>query len=157
MSVQAKARKRLAQVLRPVSDSFDPAGYPDLAGRMGSRTIAAVWKLDDRRAPGGHHGFLYPGVDTLRYGHPAANSLSHSTHGRQALLGSNRRPYPDLAAGVTSEIIRGGAEKARKAAWFIAGGHHHPGHEPKYVCRAGLCGPGRILSKAASAPATAWC
>jgi selenide,water dikinase len=60
---------------------------------------------------------------------------------------------PDLPEEISSEIIRGGAEKAREAGVVIAGGHTVQDKEPKYgLVVVGFVHPERMLSKAGAAP-----
>ena len=55
---------------------------------------------------------------------------------------------PDLPAEYTTEIIRGGAEKAREAGVVIAGGHTVQDKEPKYgMVVIGFVDPAKYLTK----------
>lgn len=144
-------------MLRPVSDSFDPAGYPDLLVGMGSPDDAAVWKLDDRRALVVTTDFFTPVVDDpYAYGAiAAANSLSdiYAMGGKPFLALNIAALPPDLPPEITSEIIRGGAEKAREAGVVIAGGHTIQDTEPKYgLVALGFVDPDRMLSKGGVRP-----
>jgi len=97
---------------------------------------AAVWKLDETRALVITTDFFTPVVDDpYDYGAiSAANSLSDVyAMGGKPVLGLNVAALPpDLPASISSEIIRGGAEKAREAGVIIAGGHTVQDKEPKY-------------------------
>lgn len=64
----------------------------------------------------------------------AANSLSDVyAMGGRPFLALNIAALPDnLPPEVSSEILRGGAEKAREAGVVIAGGHTVKDKEPKY-------------------------
>jgi selenide,water dikinase len=54
----------------------------------------------------------------------------------------------DLPIEITSEILRGGAEKAREAGVVIAGGHTVKDKEPKYgLVVVGFVDPNRMLTK----------
>mgnify|MGYP005815425367 CR=1 FL=1 len=80
----------------------------------------------------------------------AANSLSDIyAMGGTPFLALNITAVPDdLPAEITSEIMRGGAEKAREAGVVIAGGHTVKDREPKYgLVALGFVEPDRMLSK----------
>lgn len=113
---------------------------------------AAVWRLDDERAIVVTTDFFTPVVDdAYDYGSiAAANSLSDVyAMGGQPFLALNVAALPDnLPAEISSEIIRGGAEKAREAGVVIAGGHTVKDKEPKYgLVVIGFVDPRRMLSK----------
>ena len=113
---------------------------------------AAVWRLDDERAIVVTTDFFTPVVDdAYDYGAiAAANSLSDVyAMGGQPFLALNVAALPDdLPAEISSEIIRGGAEKAREAGVVIAGGHTVKDKEPKYgLVVLGFVDPRKMLSK----------
>jgi len=113
---------------------------------------AAVWRLDDERAIVVTTDFFTPVVDdAYDYGAiAAANSLSDVyAMGGQPFLALNVAALPDnLPAEISSEIIRGGAEKAREAGVVIAGGHTVKDKEPKYgLVVIGFVDPRKMLSK----------
>ena len=113
---------------------------------------AAVWRLDEARALVVTTDFFTPVVDdAYDYGSiAAANSLSDVyAMGGQPFLALNVAALPDnLPAEISSEIIRGGAEKAREAGVVIAGGHTVKDHEPKYgLVVIGFVEPRKMLSK----------
>ncbi len=96
--------------------------------------------------------FFTPVVDTAyEYGSiAAANSLSDVyAMGGQPFLALNIAALPDtLPAEISSEIMRGGAEKAREAGVVIAGGHTVKDKEPKYgLVAIGFVDPRKIISK----------
>ena len=97
---------------------------------------AAVWRLDDEKAIVVTTDFFTPVVDdAYDYGSiAAANSLSDVyAMGGKPVLALNVAALPDnLPDEISSEIIRGGAEKAREAGTVIAGGHTVRDKEPKY-------------------------
>jgi selenide, water dikinase len=97
---------------------------------------AAVWRIDDTRALVFTTDFFTPVVDDpYDYGAIAvANSLSDIyAMGGQPALALNIAAFPaDLPVELISEILRGGAEKAREAGVVIAGGHTVQDKEPKY-------------------------
>jgi len=69
--------------------------------------------------------------------------------GGKPFLALNVAALPDnLPAEISSEIIRGGAEKAREASVVIAGGHTVKDKEPKYgLVVVGFVDPHKMLSK----------
>ena len=119
---------------------------------LGEPDDAAVWRLDEDRALVVTTDFFTPVVDdAYDYGAiAAANSLSDVyAMGGQPFLALNVAALPgDLPAEISSEIIRGGAEKAREAGVVIAGGHTVKDDEPKYgLVVIGFVDPHKMLSK----------
>ena len=113
---------------------------------------AAVWRLDEDRAIVVTTDFFTPVVDdAYDYGSiAAANSMSDIyAMGGQPFLALNIAALPDnLPDEISSEIIRGGAEKAREAGVVIAGGHTVKDKEPKYgLVVIGFVDPRKMLSK----------
>jgi selenide, water dikinase len=113
---------------------------------------AAVWRLSDEQAIVVTTDFFTPVVDTpYEYGAiAAANSLSDVyAMGGKPFLALNIAALPDnLPVEVSSEILRGGAEKAREAGVVIAGGHTVKDKEPKYgLVAIGFVHPQKIISK----------
>lgn len=142
----------MTQVLRPIKDIFDPASYPDLLVGLTSPDDAAVWRLSDEQAIVITTDFFTPVVDTpYEYGSiAAANSLSDVyAMGGKPFLALNIAALPDnLPAEISSEILRGGAEKAREAGVVVAGGHTVKDKEPKYgLVAIGFVHPQKIISK----------
>jgi selenide, water dikinase len=118
---------------------------------------AAVWRLDESRALVATTDFFTPIVDdAYDYGAiAAANSLSDIyAMGGRPFLALNIAALPeDLPADVSSEILRGGAEKAREAGVVIAGGHTVKDSEPKYgLVALGFVEPTKMLSKSGLQP-----
>jgi selenide,water dikinase len=96
--------------------------------------------------------FFTPVVDdAYDYGAiAAANSLSDVyAMGGKPFLALNVAALPDdLPADISTQIIRGGAEKAREAGVVIAGGHTVKDKEPKYgLIVIGFVDPRKMLSK----------
>jgi selenide,water dikinase len=121
---------------------------------------AAVWRLDEERAIVVTTDFFTPVVDdAYDYGAiAAANSLSDVyAMGGKPFLALNVAALPeDLPDEITSEIIRGGAEKAREAGVVIAGGHTVKDKEPKYgLVVIGFVDPRRMLTKGGLKPGDA--
>ena len=113
---------------------------------------AAVWRLDKERAIVVTTDFFTPVVDdAYDYGAiAAANSLSDVyAMGGKPFLALNIAALPEnLPDEISSEIIRGGAEKAREAGVVIAGGHTVKDKEPKYgLVVIGFVDPRTMLSK----------
>jgi selenide, water dikinase len=113
---------------------------------------AAVWRLDEERAIVVTTDFFTPVVDdAYDYGAiAAANSLSDVyAMGGKPFLALNVAALPEnLPDEISSEILRGGAEKAREAGVVIAGGHTVKDKEPKYgLVVIGFVDPRRMLSK----------
>lgn len=144
-------------MLRPLNDIFQDQDYPDLLVGLGHPDDAAVWTLDRDRALIVTTDFFTPVVDDpYDYGAiAAANSLSDIyAMGGEPFLALNVAAFPpDLPSQITSEIIRGGAEKAREAGAVLAGGHTIQDQEPKYglIC-LGFVHPEQLLTKAAARP-----
>jgi len=118
---------------------------------------AAVWRLSDEQAIVITTDFFTPVVDTAyEYGAiAAANSLSDVyAMGGRPFLALNIAALPNhLPAEVSSEILRGGAEKAREAGVVIAGGHTVKDKEPKYgLVAIGFIHPQKIISKSGLKP-----
>jgi len=135
-----------------VKDIFDAAAFPDLLVGLREPDDAAVWRLDDERAIVVTTDFFPPVVDdAYDYGSiAAANSLSDVyAMGGQPFLALNVAALPDnLPNEISSEIMRGGAEKAREAGVVIAGGHTVKDKEPKYgLVVIGFVDPRRMLGK----------
>jgi selenide,water dikinase len=113
---------------------------------------AAVWRLSEDKAIVVTTDFFTPVVDTpYEYGAiAAANSLSDVyAMGGLPFLALNVAALPDnLPFEISSEIIRGGAEKAREAGVVIAGGHTVKDKEPKYgLVVIGFVDPRKMMSK----------
>ena len=136
---------------------FQQQDYPDLLVGLDSPDDAAIWKLDEDRAMVVTTDFFTPVVDDpYDYGSiAAANSISDIyAMGGQPFLALNVAALPpDLPAEYTSEIIRGGAEKAREAGVVIAGGHTVQDKEPKFgLVVVGFVHPERYMSKKGAQP-----
>jgi selenide,water dikinase len=113
---------------------------------------AAVWRLSEDKAIVVTTDFFTPVVDTpYEYGAiAAANSLSDVyAMGGLPFLALNIAALPDnLPFEISSEIMRGGAEKAREAGVLIAGGHTVKDKEPKYgLVVIGFVDPRKMMSK----------
>lgn len=124
---------------------------------MGHPDDAAVWKLEENRALVATTDFFTPIVDNpYDYGAiAAANSLSdiYAMGGKPFLALNVAALPPDLPVEMVSEILRGGAETARKAGVVIAGGHTIQDKEPKYgLIALGFIDPRRMMTKSGARP-----
>ncbi len=140
-----------------MQDVFPSPDYPDLLVGLTSPDDAAVWRVDERRALVVTTDFFTPVVDeAYDYGAiAAANSLSdvYAMGGTPFLALNIAALPPDLPPDLLSEILRGGAEKARQAGVVIAGGHTIQDREPKYgLVVVGFVDPRRMLSKGGLQP-----
>ena len=147
-------------MLRPIQNAFDKTHYPDLLIGLNGPDDAAVWGLDEARGLVVTTDFVTPVVDDpYDYGAiAAANSLSDIyAMGGVPFLGLNIAALPpDLPTEVSSEILRGGAEKAREAGVVIAGGHTVQDKEPKYgLVALGFVEKDSILTKSTLRPGDA--
>jgi selenide,water dikinase len=115
---------------------FDQQEYPNLVVGLNAPDDAAVWKVDEKRGLVVTTDFFTPVVDdALNYGRiAAANSLSDIyAMGGSPFLALNIAALPTgLDPEISSQILRGGAEIAKKAGVVIAGGHTVQDEEPKY-------------------------
>ena len=139
-------------MLRPLKDIFEAASFPDLLVGLREPDDAAVWRLDESRAIVVTTDFFTPVVDNAYdYGSiAAANSLSDIyAMGGKPFLALNVAALPDdLPIDISTEIIRGGAEKAREAGVVVAGGHTVKDKEPKYgLIAIGFVDPKKMLNK----------
>jgi selenide, water dikinase len=135
-----------------VQDVFNGSEFPNLLVGLSGPDDAAVWHLDDERALVVTTDFFTPIVDDpYAYGAiAAANSISDVyAMGGRPFLALNIAAFPeDLPASLVSDILRGGAEKAREAGVVVAGGHTVKDPEPKYgLVVLGFVHPERMLSK----------
>ena len=139
-------------MLRPVTEGFSQADYPDLLVGLGKPDDAAVWRLDEERALVATTDFFTPVVDDpYDYGSiAAANALSdvYAMGGAPFLALNVAALPPDLPTDLLSEILHGGADKAREAGVVIAGGHTIQDKEPKYgLIVLGFVDPRRMITK----------
>ncbi len=146
--------------MRPIEKLFSKKDYPDLLVGLGEPDDAAIWRLDKDRVLIATTDFFTPVVDDpYDYGAiSAANSLSdiYAMGGSPFLALNIAALPPDLPLEVSSEILRGGAEKAQEAGVVIAGGHTIQDKEPKYglIC-LGFAHPDLIMTKTAANPGEA--
>jgi selenide, water dikinase len=139
-------------VLRPLSNIFQAGDYPDLVVGLQSPDDAAVWKIDQERSLVLTTDFFTPVVDDpYDYGAiAAANSLSdvYAMGGKPFLALNIAALPPNLPVEISSEIIRGGAEKTREAGVVIAGGHTVQDKEPKFgLVVVGFVHPEKMITK----------
>jgi selenide,water dikinase len=139
------------------------AGLPKLTDPnvlVGSATAddAAVYRLDGERALVLTTDFFTPIVDDpYEFGAiAAANALSDVyAMGAAPLTALAIVGFPDelLEPAVLSEILRGGAEKAKEAGIDVVGGHTIKSDEPIYgLAVTGLVHPDRMVTNAGARP-----
>jgi selenide,water dikinase len=144
-------------VLRPILGTFNQADYPNLLVGLGDPDDAAVWRINPQQALVVTTDFFTPVVDDpYDYGAIAATNALSDVYamGGQPFLALNIAAMPpDLPPELTSEIMRGGAEKCREAGVIIAGGHSVQDREPKYgLVVVGFVRPDRLLTKSGAQP-----
>lgn len=144
-------------MLRPVQELFDTADYPDLLVGLGTPDDAAVYRLDGDRALIFTTDFFTPIVDDpYQYGAiAAANALSDVyAMGGSPLMALNIAALPpDLPLDMSTQIMRGLAEKVREAGAVIAGGHTIQDKEPKVgLAVVGMAHPDHLLTKSGAQP-----
>jgi len=142
----------LAQVLRPILQTFDPARFPDLLVGLEGPDDAAVYRLTDDLAIIQTVDFFPPVVDDpYQFGAiAAANAMSDVyAMGGEVLMALNIAGFPeDLDPEILARIFLGGAEKVAEAGGVIAGGHTIYDAEPKYgLAVTGIINPRDVLTK----------
>lgn len=118
---------------------------------------AAIWRLDHERALVVTTDFFTPVVDDpYDYGAIAATNALSDVYamGGQPFLALNVAALPpDLPIEIISDILRGGAEKAREAGVVVAGGHTIQDKEPKYgLIVLGFINSERMITKRGAIP-----
>ncbi len=144
-------------MLRPLGEIFDQQSFPDLLVGLNAPDDAAVWKLDETRGLVLTTDFFTPVVDNpYDYGRiAAANALSdiYAMGGTPFLALNIAALPPNLDPEISSLILRGGAEVAKKAGVVIAGGHTVQDKEPKYgLVAAGFVEIDKMFTKAGAKP-----
>jgi selenide,water dikinase len=150
----------LAEVLRPLTETFLAADFPDLLVGIDGPDDAAVYKLSDELAIVQTIDFFPPVVDDpYTFGAVAAANAMSDVYamGGDVLFALQVAAFPeDQPPSVLAEIFRGGAEKVREAGGVIAGGHTLIDAEPKYgLAVTGVLHPDRVLRKAGAQPGDA--
>jgi selenide, water dikinase len=113
---------------------------------------AAVFRLDEDRALILTTDFFTPIVDDPRdWGRiAAANAISDVyAMGGRPLMAVNLAAWPgkDLDVAILGQVLLGGAEIARQAGCFVAGGHTIDDPVPKYgMAVTGLADPGQLMT-----------
>jgi len=144
-------------VLRPIQGIFNPEDYPDLLVGLADPDDAAVWRMDEKVGLVVTTDFFTPVVDDpYDYGAiAAANALSdvYAMGGSPFMALNIVAMPPELPVEITSEILRGGAEKAREAGIVIAGGHSIQDKEPKYgLIALGFVNLDQMITKRGARP-----
>ncbi|MBI5568256.1 MAG: selenide, water dikinase SelD [Chloroflexi bacterium] len=142
----------MAQVLRPLQDTFDGSLFPQVLVGLDGPDDAGVYQINAEQAIVSTLDFFPPVVDDpYTYGSiAAANALSDVyAMGGEVLFALNLAAFPDdLDRAILTEILRGGAEKVREAGAIIIGGHTVTDTEPKYgLAVTGIVHPAHILAK----------
>src|SRR6476661_5198744 len=126
---------------------------PELLVGIETADDAAVYQLNDEQALIATTDFFMPIVDDpFDFGRIAAtNAISdvYAMGGRPAFA-LNVVAFPKtLPVELLAEILRGGAEVARKAGVAVAGGHSIDDAEPKYgMAVVGFVHPDRVWTNA---------
>lgn len=144
----------LTDVLRPLAHLFPEGSRPELLVGLEAGDDAAVYQVDASRALVFTADFFTPVVDDpYDFGAvAAANALSDVyAMGGEPAIALNLAGFPAvLPADLTSEIIRGGGEKAKEAGCIVVGGHTITSQEPFYgMAVIGFVHPGRLFVKTA--------
>jgi selenide,water dikinase len=139
---------------------FVRADYPNLLVGLETSDDAAVYQISADVAVVQTLDYFTPIVDDpYIYGAIAATNALSDVYamGGQPVLALNIACFPaDMPATTISEILRGGAVKAREAGAVIAGGHTVDDPEPKYgLSVMGTVHPQHIATKAGVKPADA--
>ena len=125
----------LAQVLQPITKIYREANIPNLLIGLETPDDAAVWRMEDGRVLVMTTDFFTPVVDDpYDYGAiAAANSLSdvYAMGADPVLALTIAALPPGLDPAISSEIMRGLAEKTAESGAIIAGGHTIQDQEPK--------------------------
>jgi selenide, water dikinase len=136
----------------------DLPGGPDLLVGAESGDDAAVVRLDGGRAVVSTADFFTPVVDDpFDWGRiVAANAMSDVwAMGGECVIAINLVGWPRavLDLDLLAEVLRGGAEVARRAGCPVAGGHTIDSPEPLYgMAVTGIADPERLLRKDAARP-----
>ena len=150
----------LAQVLRPLHETFAETDHPALLVGLDAPDDAAVYQVSPDLALIETLDFFPPVVDDpYTYGAiAAANAMSDVyAMGGEVALALNIAGFPgDLDPGILAEVFRGGAEKVREAGAVIAGGHTIIDAEPKYgLAVTGVIHPAAIIRTGGARPGDA--
>lgn len=147
----------LSQVLRPLAATFGAMASPELLVGLGAADDAAVYRLSDDLALVATLDFFPPVVDDpFTFGMIAATNALNDVYsmGGRPVLALNITTFPaDLDPQILTEILRGGAEAARKAGAVVAGGHTVLDPEPKYgLAVIGTINPRDLVTKGGAEP-----
>ena len=150
----------LAQVLRPLHETFAAERFPDLLVGLARADDAAVYRVSDELALIQTVDFFPPVVDDpYTYGQiAAANAMSDVyAMGGEVRLALNVAAFPDdLDPDILAAIFRGGAEKVAEAGAVIAGGHTVFTKEPQYgLSVLGFVHPDAVIRKGGAQPGDA--
>ena len=144
----------LADVLRPLAHLFPEGSRPELLVGLEAGDDAAVYQVDESKAIVFTADFFTPVVDDpYDFGAVAAANAMSDVYamGGEPVIALNLAGFPAvLPPEVTSEIVRGGAEKAQEAGCIVVGGHTILSQEPLYgLAVVGFAHPKRLFVKTA--------
>jgi selenide,water dikinase len=147
----------LAQVLRPLQETFRAADFPNLLVGLEGPDDAAVYRVSDDLALVLTLDFFPPIVDDpYQFGAiAAANAMSDIyAMGGEVVMALNIAALPPkMPPAIVAEIMRGGAEKVAEAGGVIAGGHTIDDNEPKYgLAVLGFVHPEKVATKGGARP-----
>jgi selenide,water dikinase len=150
----------LAQVLRPLSDTFKQQDYPALLVGLESPDDAAVYRVSDQQAIISTVDFFPPVVDDpFAFGAiAAANAMSDVyAMGGDVLFVINLAAFPEnLDLQILTDILRGGADRVKAAGAVVAGGHTITDKEPKFgLAVTGIIDPAKVITKGGARPGDA--
>ncbi len=143
--------------MRTLKDLFPREKFPNLLVGMDDGDDAAVYRVNEHTALIFTLDFFTPVVDEpYDFGMiAAANSMSDVyAMGGDVTLALNICCFPkDMSPEVTSQILRGGADKVIEAGGILSGGHTINDDEPKYgLAVIGFVHPKKYLTKAGAKP-----
>lgn len=137
--------------LERVLSGLAPAAGPELLVGVENGDDAAVVRLDAERAVVLTTDFFTPVVDDpYDWGRIAATNALSDVYamGGEPLVAVNLLSWPRdrIPFELAAEVLRGGADVARAAGCFLAGGHSIDDPEPKYgLAVTGTVDPSRLL------------
>ncbi len=151
------APEALTQVLRPLSDLFPAAEFPQVMVGLRPSDDAAVYRIAEDRALILTVDYFTPIVDDpYAYGAiAAANSLSdvYAMGGKPAIALNVSCLSGCIPPETVTAILRGGADKVREAGAALVGGHSIDDKEPKYgLVALGFVHPDQVWTKTNARP-----
>jgi selenide,water dikinase len=147
----------LAQVLRPLQETFRASDFPELLVGLDGPDDAAVYRISEDLAAVLTLDFFTPIVDNPYHfgGIAAANAMSdiYAMAGEVVMALNIAAFPPKMPPSIIAEIMRGGADKVAEAGGVIAGGHTIDDQEPKYgLAVLGFVHPQSVARKGGARP-----